>query len=170
MPRAALAALVHCRALLKSSVPGEGSPNWSHAEGLASLCLPKHVPSLLDCLAVGQWVCCVRTSLSHALGSDLHHHLSTALQSQPTEHEPALPRDSSGPAHCPQGERDLSSPAFECALQGCCPRTRPGHRAGRGASLWPLLSHQLPPELWVTYTMQGCQKQGHKSHRVPKCL
>lgn len=59
IPRATLAALVPCRAFLKSSAPGEGSPDLSHAEGLASLSLPKHVPSLLDCLAVGQRVCCV---------------------------------------------------------------------------------------------------------------
>lgn len=104
VPRATLAALVPCRALLKSSAPGEGSPNWSRAEGLASLSLPKHVPSLLSCVAVGQWVCCVGASLSHALGSGLHPHLSTALQSQLIEREPALPRDSSGPAGCPQSK------------------------------------------------------------------
>lgn len=104
MPRAILAALIPCRGLLKSSAPGEGNPNWSHAEGLASLSLPKHVPSLLDCLAVGQWVCCVGPSLSHALGSGLCCHLSTALQSQLIEREPALPMASSGPARCPQSE------------------------------------------------------------------
>lgn len=168
--RATLAALVPCRALLKSSAPGEGSPNWSHAERLASLSLPKHIPSLPDCLAVGQWVCCVGARLDRALGSGLHRCLSTALQSQPTECEPALPRDSSGPARCPQSKQDLSSSVFECAPRGCCPRTRPGHGTGSGASLCPLLIHGLPLKLWVTYTMQGCQKQGHKSHGVPKCL
>lgn len=114
MPRATLAPLVPCRALLKSSAPGEGSPNWSHAEGLASLSLPKNVPSLLDCLTAGQWVCLVGVSVSRALRSGLHCHPSTALQSQLIEREPALPRDSSGPAHCPQSEQDLSSPVFEC--------------------------------------------------------
>lgn len=124
-----------------NSIPEEGSPNRSHAEGLASLSLPKHIPSLLDCLAVGQWVCCVGARLSRALGSGLHCHLSTALQSQLIECEPALPRDSSGPARCPQSKQDLSVPVFECALQGCCPQTRPGHGAGSEASLCPLLSH-----------------------------
>lgn len=92
-------------ALLKSSPPGEGSPNWSHVEGLASLSLQNMSPASS---IVWQGVCCMGTSLSCALGSGLHRHLSTALQSQLIEHEPVLPRDSSGPAHCPQSKTCLS--------------------------------------------------------------
>lgn len=52
MPRATLAALVLCRALLKSSAPGEGSPNWSHVDGLASLSFQNIFPASL---IVWQW-------------------------------------------------------------------------------------------------------------------